>query len=248
MTAWARIKRHQANCHTILRSGGGLRAAVSYASGAATGSRAPIRFRNMMVRPNTPDMIVVSAMLKGEFTAPIQAASPLRYGFILDCGGYIGTAAIAFAEAFPGATVVTVEPSPDNFAMLCRNVAAHPNVHPIQAAISARGGVAKLSSRGTGEWGYSIAVGHEAAGDVETVTIPEIMARYGARGIDIAKLDIEGAERDVLLNGADWLPLTRVLFVELHDRIVPGCADAFARATIGRRAVDCAREKVMSVA
>lgn len=247
MTAWKRLKRHQANCHTIFRMGGFIPAAA-YLSSAVTGSRSPIRAGSMWLRPNTPDAIVASAMRKGEFDEPIRAASPLRHNFILDCGGYIGTAAVAFAEAFPDATIVTVEPSPDNFAILCQNVAAHPHVCAIQAAISALGGTATLSSRGTGEWGYTIEAGRDVVCSVPMVTIPELMARFGATGIDIVKLDIEGAERDVLLAGADWLPRTRVLFAELHDRINPGCSDAFANASAGRRIVECAREKVMSVA
>ena len=56
----------------------------------------------------------------------------LKHGLIIDAGGYLGTAAIAFSEAYPDATVVTIEPSPENFALLVQNTAAYPNIRAAQ--------------------------------------------------------------------------------------------------------------------
>ena len=43
--------------------------------------------------------------------------------------------------------------------------------------------------------------------------------------IDIIKIDIEGSEKEVFAIHTDlWLPKTKTLIIELHDRIVPGCS------------------------
>jgi hypothetical protein len=54
------------------------------------------------------------------------------------------------------------------------------------------------------------------------------MARAGFTRIDLLKIDIEGAEVDLLLKNADrWLPLVRNLSIELHG---PECEAALERA------------------
>ncbi len=59
----------------------------------------------------------------------------------------------------------------------------------------------------------------------------EVMARAGASRIDILKLDIEGAEQELFESDSDtWLDRVNALIVELHDRLRPGCSDAFYRA------------------
>ena len=45
--------------------------------------------------------------------------------------------------------------------------------------------------------------------------------------IGVLKLDIEGGELDLFVNDAETLGKVRIIFVELHDRIVAGCTKAF---------------------
>jgi FkbM family methyltransferase len=215
-----------------------------------------VRFgrRRLSIRPCTPDLSVAVRCFTGEFAAPIAAAKPLRHKLIIDAGGYIGTAAIAFAEAFPEARIVTLEPSLDNFTILERNVRPYPNIVPLNKALGVTECVVPLRNRGTGEWGFSTVqqpADCPTAAILHTVpvtTIPALIQVFGASGIDLLKLDIEGAEFEILNTPHAWLAATRVLFAELHDRIVPGCGDAFARTSVGRSVVVSGREKVMSLA
>ena len=63
---------------------------------------------------------------------------------------------------------------------------------------------------------------------VRAITIDDIMGQFGMTAIDILKIDIEGAEKDVFEGDVDsWLPKTGMLGVELHDRMREGCACAF---------------------
>ena len=57
------------------------------------------------------------------------------------------------------------------------------------------------------------------------------LQRLGVETIDILKMDIEGAEKVIFENyQEDWLQRVGVLYVELHDRLFPGCALATYRA------------------
>jgi hypothetical protein len=70
---------------------------------------------------------------------------------------------------------------------------------------------------------------------VEAVDVPSLLDGSGAGRIDLLKLDIEGAELEVLRDGADrWIDLVETLVDELHDRFRPGCSEALERA-VGRR-------------
>jgi Methyltransferase FkbM domain len=69
---------------------------------------------------------------------------------------------------------------------------------------------------------------------VSGITIVELLRQYGYSSIDIVKMDIEGAGREVF--SADyypWLVNTKILIVELHDHLKPGCSQAFNSAIAG---------------
>ncbi len=56
----------------------------------------------------------------------------------------------------------------------------------------------------------------------------------GVEQIDILKLDIEGAEKELLQSGSDkWMHRVAMIIIELHDWLKPGCADALNQATAG---------------
>jgi FkbM family methyltransferase len=192
--------------------------------------------------------------LCGEFDAPVAAAKPLKHRFIIDAGGYIGTAAITFAKAFPDATIVSIEPSRENHALLARNTAAYPNIVALNIALGAQPGSTWLRDRGKGGVGFTtIAAPLDCPSalllhEVDVVTVPDLMRRFRVQGVDLLKLDVEGAEYDLLKDRPAWIDEIRVIFAELHDRIVPGCETAFDSATAGRRNIaDPRGEKILSV-
>ncbi len=194
----------------------------------------------ILVRTGTPDLDVARWTLGGEFASLAHAFPRDQRGLILDAGGYIGTAAIALSKLYPLATVVTVEPSSDNFAVLSRNVAAHPRIHAHQAALVPANSprIRTLRNRGSGEWGFNI-IENEAdtsesvIEEVATITLDELLQTYDANSILILKMDIEGAEFPLLSEPA-WLNRTNILVIELHERLVPGCEAAFAKANRNR--------------
>jgi FkbM family methyltransferase len=195
--------------------------------------------RRIVVRTATPDAQTALNCFGGEFEEAIESVSGTRHGLVIDAGGYIGTAAIRFAEAFPAATVVTIEPSSANFAILAENVRRYPNIRPLNKALGPTQGRIDLRDRGTGAWGYTV-VDKPMDRDgttleaVEQITVRQLLDDAGTDGIDFFKIDIEGGEFDLLSINNDWVAATRVICIELHDRIVAGCTEIFERATEGR--------------
>ncbi|MBR1580133.1 MAG: FkbM family methyltransferase [Selenomonadaceae bacterium] len=67
-----------------------------------------------------------------EYAIPLKDFEPK---FILDCGGNIGTSAVFFANYYPTAKIVAVEPDAGNFQLLSINTRFYPNVECVNAAL-----------------------------------------------------------------------------------------------------------------
>ena len=201
------------------------------------------------LRSGTPDLAVAIDSLGGEFDAVLGLPDP--GGLIIDAGGYIGTAALKLAAAFPNSKVICLEPSASNLEILRRNVGAISNIAVMQAALAATEGEATLHDAGNGEWGFSIVADgtgpRRPLGAVPTVTIEGVLAHEERDRLFLLKLDVEGAEVEILTASAGWIGCTDIIIAELHEHLVPGADAAFAAATAGRANTRLPGEKVMSV-
>ena len=155
-----------------------------------------------------------------------------RPRFIIDAGANIGCASVWFASRFPDARIVAVEPDPGNCALLERNLAPWGQVRTVRAAVWPRKAWLTIENPGDEPWAYRVREAGPGEAAFPAVSIGELLAESGAETIDILKLDVEGAERDILADPAcdAWLARTRLLFVELHDRFREGCSEALASA------------------
>jgi hypothetical protein len=73
----------------------------------------------------------------------------------------------------------------------------------------------------------------EGTGEVEGLTFDELMERFSLDSIDVLKVDIEGAEKEVFASSGKWLDKVGMLVIELHDRFKPGCRKAVMDAAVG---------------
>ena len=157
-------------------------------------------------RPIAEDSAVVNSIFGAqEYQLPhIENYQPK---LILDCGGNIGCAAVYFANKYPDAQIYSIEPEMDNFKLLTFNTAFYENIHPIKSAL-----LDKETFR--------------------TTTVSKLLADSGFDEIDLLKIDIEGAEKEVFAapDVDDWLSKVKVLVIELHDRMKLGCSDEFFKA------------------
>lgn len=147
---------------------------------------------------------------------------------IIDGGGNIGLTAMFLANRFPDAKIITVEPDTDNFNLLEKNCFPYKNITPVKAGIWSRRAQLQVIDEGHGNNAFTVReVSTASPGTISAISIDDIRKEQGWETIDLVKLDIEGSEKQVFgENYESWLPVTRTLFVELHDRMLEGCSKA----------------------
>jgi FkbM family methyltransferase len=155
---------------------------------------------------------------------------------ILDAGANIGLSSIYFANRFPEAKIFAVEPERSNFSLLEKNSTRYANIVPIHAALWNENADVEIIDPGYGKWGFQThGVGRQSTGQVchkvRGVTVDKLMEDYGIDHIDILKMDIEGAEREVFRDVAKWIKKVGILVIELHERLNTGCNRSFYNAT-----------------
>lgn len=126
---------------------------------------------------------------------------------VIDVGAHVGFFTIKAArEAGKNGSVVAVEPEPNNAGFLAENVklAGLNNVVVLKEAAGARAEKAKLYLRGgTGRSHSLIRQGQDFI-EVQVNKLDDVVSRLGLKKVNFVKIDVEGAELDVL-KGADRL-------------------------------------------
>jgi FkbM family methyltransferase len=153
---------------------------------------------------------------------------------IVDLGANIGMASLYYAHAYPEARIVAVEAEASNFEVLLRNVRPYPKILPIHAAIWNRDGEVAMTTPPEADGGIdkTIFIAHEGEGTrVRAITMRTLMEDARISSIDLLKVDIEGAEKEVFETAREWIQNVRCIAIELHDRFKPGCRPAVSAVT-----------------
>jgi len=155
---------------------------------------------------------------------------------IIDCGAYTGFSAIYFTVRYPEAKVLAIEPELSNFTLLKKNSLSYPKIIPIRAALWNDNQDIEIIDPGLGHWGYQTQTckNHPdtLVGYVQGITVDKIISNYAIDFIDILKIDIEGAEKEVFKDVSKWIDKVGVIMVEHHDRLKPGCSQSVYNAII----------------
>ncbi len=152
--------------------------------------------------------------------------------FIIDGGANIGLTVLFFSHIYPGAKIYAVEAETSNFELLKYNTYFYQDIELFQKGIWDKDTNLIVKDIGLGKCGFIVEETRETGKDViEAVTINTLLKQSGHQEIDILKLDIEGAEKEVFSGDCDdWLGNVGLLIIELHDRMKAGCSDAFYNA------------------
>ena len=148
----------------------------------------------------------------------VRSSSTKKPQFIIDGGAYVGYTSIYFANEYPSAMVVAIEPDRENFALLCRNVKPYPSITPINAALWSTNTDLTITNPEAQSWSFKVAPIVSPNTDiVSSVTLPDIIQQFGFAEIDLLKLDVEGAEQELLRPPhGQWLDQIQALIVEPH--------------------------------
>ncbi len=163
---------------------------------------------------------------------------------IVDAGANIGLASLYFANKFPDAKIIAVEPEQSNFELLQKNSAPYQNIIPLQAALWHKNDEINVTDPGEGKWAFRTEMKNSQE-KLSGKTAGQHMSfccrndrRQDHAGlqpyeIDVLKVDIEGAEREVFSDSSAWLEKVDAIIIELHDRLKAGCSRSFYLGSFG---------------
>lgn len=202
------------------------------------------------VRAGTTDFVVAWSNLRGnEFELIPTNLCIGDSSVIVDAGAYIGTSSLALAKLFPDVKVLALEPHPGNYKLLEMNTRSKENIIPLNAALADTSGVAQLCDKDQGEYGYTIiddSAEIKQQWTVPTVSVISLLKDYGFERILLLKLDIEGAEVDVLARGSASLDKVDCVVAELHDFLDERCTESFIAAAEQMIVVGIGSEKAVA--
>lgn len=133
--------------------------------------------------------------------------------FIIDCGANIGLSIISMKRQYPNAEIIAYEPDDKNFHLLSENIKSfgYSNVTLHKEAVWTSNTTLQFSNAGlmsskieTGDSNNTVAI--------KAIRLKDVIDRE----VDFLKIDIEGAEYDVLKDIADKLHLVKNMFLEYH--------------------------------
>lgn len=143
--------------------------------------------------------------------------------FIIDCGGNIGLATLYFKVLFPGAEVIVFEPNPHTFQILNENITTNElsNVTLYQYAL---GFDDKDISFFAGDDPLCASKFQERCyGKIEEIKVKQKrLSSFVTRVVDFLKIDVEGAEEEILddLIQSSKLHLVDQMVIEYHHHII----------------------------
>lgn len=140
--------------------------------------------------------------------------------YILDCGSNIGLSVIDFKRQYPRAHIVAFEPDENNFSLLTRNIRAFGlnDVELHKKAVWTTDAMLAFE-----ESGNSVGSKLSTAGESKTavnVQAVGLSSQLKGRRVDFLKMDIEGAEYEVIRSSREHLRNVENFFIEYHS--LPG--------------------------
>jgi len=155
---------------------------------------------------------------------------------IVDAGANIGLASIFYSCKYPSSRIFAIEPEPSNFEILKANIASYPNISAVHAALWKEDCDVFIVDPGRGPWGFRTSafrseLRRQGYKSIRGFSLDRFMRDYQIRYIDILKVDIEGAEKELFESAQEWIDRVGSIAIEIHDRFKPGCSEVVRAAT-----------------
>jgi len=194
----------------------------------------------IIVRSSETDYRILRQTI-GRRESDVRLPSPPE--FIIDAGANVGYSSLWFANRWPQARILAVEPDARNCAQFRRNLAEYPQVTLCPGALWPRPATLEILNPDDGSCNFRVEERalDQATSGIRGFTIPELLQRAGVDRVGLLKIDIEGAEVEVLAEAHQWLDQVDTLMIELHERFRPGC-EAVLRAAVAGRDAHYARQ------
>ncbi len=144
---------------------------------------------------------------------------------IFDIGSHIGLSILYFKILYPNSRIIAFEPNPNVFPLLEENISLNnvPNVELYNFALGKKECNRDLYIDSTGIGAFSTSSFTKNAWNGKQKTIPiqvqvKQLSKYIQKEVDLLKIDIEGAELEVLeeLKCNDKLKFIKNIIIEYH--------------------------------
>jgi FkbM family methyltransferase len=169
------------------------------------------------VRPGGTDAGIAEATLVRQYHGCLRPKFPVS--LIIDAGAYAGYTSVFFANRYPDAEIIALEPDAENYSLAKMNLSPyHQRVKLLNAAVWYKSGPIRVLPTGRSD---STRVA-ENIDDLEGysclgVDMMTLLKQSGQDRISIFKCDIEGAEEFIFNEDADlWIENTDSIFMEIH--------------------------------
>jgi FkbM family methyltransferase len=184
----------------------------------------PSKYGYVALRPGTADLDVYDEVMGCDAYRIDLDPAPK---FIVDAGAHIGLTARVFASQFPSASIYCLEVEERNAALASRNTSGCPNVHVLQAGLWSDTSTVTITNPTAATWSFRV---RASSTGIPAFGVLDLMRQFNMPTIDLLKMDVEGAEVDVLETAPAWIDRVGVMIIELHDRHRPACSAALEAA------------------
>ena len=139
---------------------------------------------------------------------------------IVDLGANIGISTMAFADKYPDAKVIAVEPDKNNFEILNFNTRKYKNIITINKAIWINDEMVSLENPVglSNSFIFKKSYDDNLKNTIQAISLNSLMEQFNILRIGLLKVDIEGAEQEIFLEGNNnWIKKVHHISIEFHD-------------------------------
>lgn len=186
-----------------------------------------VQNKKIWIRWNSSDVnVFYHTFIEHEYSMPFKIENPL---LIIDAGANNGLTALLFTKKFPHAKIIAIEPESSNFNFLLKNTMSLGNIIPLQFGLWSSDKNLKIENPENEKWAFvTNEVTYGEKYDIKGISVDTLIVNYKIKTIDIFKIDIEGAEKEIFSkNEEKWLPKTKWIVIEVHGT---ECRNIFEKA------------------
>lgn len=154
---------------------------------------------------------------------------------IIDLGAHIGLTSLYFHHHFPEAQFICVEPVEESYQVLNKNMSIVKDYRALNSVIADKEGTCNIYCY---SWWSSCTISEDINNkrigsisrpegkrklekrQVNTISLPAIIEKYHIGKIDLLKIDIEGAEKQLFEGDVSWLQNVELIAIELHEKYI----------------------------
>ena len=142
----------------------------------------------------------------------------VRPKIVVDLGANIGLTSLWLAKRYGCDKIIAIEPSVENARIARQNLENNGvSAEVVEAAVGPTDGMVDFSEVGESN------MGRTGFGDrtVPMLSMFSVLSRLPSPGyVDLLKMDIEGAEQELLTGDLNWLQKVKSLIIEFHPTLV----------------------------